>query len=151
MAPKPEDSNALETTSNKSDFSATMTAQDKEPSCAELYGPYPSAIPVPFLSIRNEGREGAVPADSVIQNAKKQSDVPTDVRDVGTPDEWVKRDGRLVRLVSPTAQNSFVTSFCQTQPQRHPYPVASPFFTHRLENIHSMSNRHWPYTISTSL
>lgn len=66
--------------------------------CERLYGPYPKAIPVPFLSVRNEGRDGDVPALDVLENAQTQFDVPPDVRDVGTPDEWVPRDGRLVRL-----------------------------------------------------
>lgn len=72
---------------------------DDDLPCVQLYGPYPSAIPVPFLQVRNEGREGDVPDHvSVISKAKTPFDCPPDVRDVGTPDEWVPRDGRLVRL-----------------------------------------------------
>jgi nitrate reductase (NAD(P)H) len=68
--------------------------------CERLYGPYPKAIPIPFLAVRNEGREGDVPDASVINGATSvfDSSLPPDVRDVGTPDEWVPRDGRLVRL-----------------------------------------------------
>ena len=101
MAPKPRDT--VEVVSQSSAelggaFDSKTLVEDAEPSCAELYGPYPKAIPVPFLTIRNEGREGDTPDASVIENAKTIFDVPTDCRDVGTPDEWVKRDGRLVRL-----------------------------------------------------
>ena len=38
------------------------------------YGPYPSDTPIPFC-----------------ENGKPSS---VDARDIGTPDEWVKRDGR---------------------------------------------------------
>ncbi|GMH49941.1 hypothetical protein TrLO_g5049 [Triparma laevis f. longispina] len=42
------------------------------------YGPFPAAKPVPFDA---NGRPASV-----------------DAKDVGTPDEWVQRDGRMVRL-----------------------------------------------------
>lgn len=56
------------------------------------------AIPIPFLTLRNEGREGDIPDAEIIANAKTMFDMPPDHRDVGSPDEWVPRDGRLVRL-----------------------------------------------------
>lgn len=78
-------------------------------SCKELYGPYPSAIPVPFLS-----KDGNVPAPEVIENAKTIYDVKEcDHRDKGTPDQWLPRDGRLVRLTG-----------------RHPFNVEPPMAIH---------------------
>jgi len=57
------------------------------------------ALPIPFLTIRNEGREGDIPdPTTVLAQATSQFDLPPDHRDVGTPDEWIPRDGRLVRL-----------------------------------------------------
>lgn len=74
-------------------------------SCVELYGPYPRAIPVPYLSKKED-----IPDLSDITAADKWSDVKArDHRDVGTPDEWVPRDGRLVRLTG-----------------RHPFNVEPP-------------------------
>lgn len=80
--------------------------ETKDPTCKELYGPYPKAVPIPFLSSTNEGREGETPSDEVIESAKSISDLPRDYRDVGTPDEWVTRDGRMVRLTGRHPFNS---------------------------------------------
>jgi nitrate reductase (NAD(P)H) len=57
-------------------------------SCEMLYGPYPSAIPVPWKDMDAEGRVG-----TAVDNEEN-----CDFRDVNSPDDWVKRDGRLVRL-----------------------------------------------------
>jgi len=78
--------------------------------CAELYGPYPSAIPVPSVS-----KDGKTPPADVIEGAKTMWDVKQfpDHRDVGTPDEWIPRDGRLVRLTG-----------------RHPFNVEPPMNIH---------------------
>ena len=89
---------SMEATEDDSQKTFSDVSESDEPSCMELYGPYPKAIPIPFLTVENEGREGSTPDASVIENAKTQFDCPPDVRDVGTPDEWVPRDGRLVRL-----------------------------------------------------
>jgi nitrate reductase (NAD(P)H) len=62
---------------------------DSSSSCEKLYGPYPPAVPIPFIAnITNEGRSGDVgtSADAI------------DMRDAATPDNWIPRDGRLVRL-----------------------------------------------------
>jgi len=74
--------------------------------CEKLYGPYPRAIPVPHIN-KNED----TPPDDVVKNAKTLYDMQStpDHRDVGTPDEWVPRDGRLVRLTG-----------------RHPFNVEPP-------------------------
>jgi nitrate reductase (NAD(P)H) len=74
--------------------------------CEELYGPYPKAIPVPFLN-----KDEDTPPESAIQNAKSLYDLESfpDYRDKGTPDEWLPRDGRLVRLTG-----------------RHPFNVEPP-------------------------
>ena len=50
------------------------------------------------MTLRNEGREGDVPAPEIIAKATSQFDMPPDFRDVHSPDAWVPRDGRLVRL-----------------------------------------------------
>jgi nitrate reductase (NAD(P)H) len=68
------------------------------PKCEELYGPYPSALPIPFLNSSNEGRQGEIPPSSVLESAKSMFDLPCDYRDAGCPDQWITRDGRLVRL-----------------------------------------------------
>jgi len=78
--------------------------------CEELYGPYPRAIPVPSLN-----KDDETPPEDVIENAKTMWDVKgfPDHRDVGTPDEWIPRDGRLVRLTG-----------------RHPFNVEPPMSIH---------------------
>ena len=117
MVPKPEDQS----------LGSTKTGSNMGPStCEELYGPYPSAIPIPFLSVKNEGREGDIPSKSVIQNAKKQSDMPADVRDKGTPDEWVSRDGRLVRLTG-----------------KHPFNVEPPLSVHHQYKFITPASLHY--------
>jgi nitrate reductase (NAD(P)H) len=77
--------------------------------CERLYGPYPSSLPIPFLSSTNEGREGTIPPPEILDSAVSMFDLPCDHRDVGCPDEWVPRDGRLVRLTG-----------------RHPFNVEPP-------------------------
>ncbi len=77
------------------------------PTCEELYGPYPRAIPIPSLD-----KDGSTPDASMIDSAKSLWDLSGkvhDYRDSGTPDEWVPRDGRLVRLTG-----------------RHPFNVEPP-------------------------
>lgn len=51
----------------------------------------------PWKNHRNEGREGD-PVDKSQVNNHHWMELPCDIRDVGTPDEWIPRDGRLVRL-----------------------------------------------------
>lgn len=63
-------------------------------------------IPIPFLSSSNEGREGETPDEATINAAKTIFELPKDFRDVGTPDEWVPRDGRMVRLTGRHPFNS---------------------------------------------
>eukprot|EP00522_Entomoneis_paludosa_P011116 CAMPEP_0172439854 /NCGR_PEP_ID=MMETSP1065-20121228/705_1 /TAXON_ID=265537 /ORGANISM="Amphiprora paludosa, Strain CCMP125" /LENGTH=902 /DNA_ID=CAMNT_0013188603 /DNA_START=130 /DNA_END=2838 /DNA_ORIENTATION=- len=135
MTPKPEDpAVTLVNEQSQSDLNTGMSkdmssseSDDNEPSCEELYGPYPSGIPVPFLEVRNEGREGTVPD---VSKAATMFDCPPDVRDVGTPDEWVPRDGRLVRLtgkhpfnveppLSVLNQYKFITPTCLHYVRNH--------------------------------
>ena len=63
--------------------------------CEKLYGPYPRAIPVPTVD-----KNGETAPEAVVGKAKTIWDLQStpDYRDVGTPDEWLPRDGRLVRL-----------------------------------------------------
>jgi len=91
---------------------ASMAIKSSEPvdesnmTCEELYGPYPSSIPIPFID-KNEN----TPPPAVTETAKTMWDVKAhpDHRDKGTPDEWIPRDGRLVRLTG-----------------RHPFNVEPP-------------------------
>ena len=82
------------------------TTIDDQPTAEQIYGPYPAAIPVPFTT-----KEGETPPDEDVQKAKSYQDLTKfpDYRDVGTPDEWLPRDGRLVRLTG-----------------RHPFNVEPP-------------------------
>lgn len=95
MAPKPEEGSKL-----------MDSMPSIAPTCEELYGPYPRAIPVPFLDKEHD----TPPADKV-EKAKDMWDLKEyhDYRDAGTPDEWIPRDGRLVRLTG-----------------RHPFNVEPP-------------------------
>jgi len=80
--------------------------EEEEIPCEKLYGPYPRAIPVPTIN-----KNGDKPSALTIKNAKTMWDIQStpDHRDVGTPDEWIPRDGRLVRLTG-----------------RHPFNVEPP-------------------------
>jgi nitrate reductase (NAD(P)H) len=98
-----------------------------DPSCKELYGPYPAAAPVPFVAnIRNEGRDGDVPTTKAHQQTTYSSDIPTDARDMKTPDEWVKRDGRLVRLTG-----------------KHPFNCEPPLSIHNQYKFITPSSLHY--------
>lgn len=93
-----------------------------EESCEQLYGPYPKAIPVPFLN-----KDGDVPNPEIINNAKTIYDVKEpDYRDKGTPDEWLPRDGRLVRLTG-----------------RHPFNVEPPMSIHNKYKFITPSSLHY--------
>ena len=89
---------------------SSLEIKGESKSCYDLYGPYPSAIPVPFLS-----KDEDTPPSEVIENAKNMFDLQStpDYRDKGTPDEWIPRDGRLVRLTG-----------------RHPFNVEPPLSVH---------------------
>ncbi len=89
---------------------------DEEPSlCEELYGPYPRAVPIPALVKEGAASSTTVPLMATFlaaaESANSWHDVSSfpDHRDVGTPDEWLPRDGRLVRLTG-----------------RHPFNVEPP-------------------------
>jgi nitrate reductase (NAD(P)H) len=76
------------------------------------------ALPIPFLTLRNEAREGDIPDAAILTAAAALGPtqwflapttstaaptitpppLPPDCRDVGSPDAWIPRDGRLVRL-----------------------------------------------------
>jgi nitrate reductase (NAD(P)H) len=102
MAPRPEEvlPSKLMAADNEYETQSSKTR------CSELYGPYPRAIPVPFLN-----KDEETPAPDRIASAKTMFDLSDspDYRDVGTPDEWLPRDGRLVRLTG-----------------RHPFNVEPP-------------------------
>jgi nitrate reductase (NAD(P)H) len=91
--------------------------------CETLYGPYPRAIPVPSIN-----KNGDTPPNEVIENAKTMWDVQStpDHRDVGTPDEWIPRDGRLVRLTG-----------------RHPFNVEPPVSVHNEHKFITPSSLHY--------
>lgn len=94
-----------------------------EPSCEELYGPYPKAVPIPFTS-----KDGATPPAQELEKAKSYADLAKfpDHRDVGTPDEWLPRDGRLVRLTG-----------------RHPFNVEPPMKELRKTRFITPSSLHY--------
>lgn len=92
------------------------------PSCEELYGPYPRAIPVPYIS-----KDKQIPSVKKIEGAKTIYDVgECDHRDKGTPDEWLPRDGRLVRLTG-----------------RHPFNVEPPLAIHNKYKFITPSSLHY--------
>jgi len=95
----------------------------KEQTCEETYGPYPRAIPVPHVNKKEE-----TPSDKVIQDAKTMWDIQStpDHRDVGTPDEWIPRDGRLVRLTG-----------------RHPFNVEPPLEVLNKHRFITPSSMHY--------
>ena len=89
----------------------------------EMYGPYPSAVPVPFLS-----KDESTPPKEEIAKAGSYLDLQKypDHRDVGTPDEWLPRDGRLVRLTG-----------------RHPFNVEPPMSELRKTRFITPSSMHY--------
>lgn len=91
--------------------------------CEELYGPYPRAIPVPYINKNHE-----TPSSDAIANAKTMFDLQStpDYRDQGTPDEWIPRDGRLVRLTG-----------------RHPFNVEPPVSIHNKYKFITPSSLHY--------
>jgi nitrate reductase (NAD(P)H) len=103
----------------------------QEPSCEELYGPYPSAVPTPFIgNIRDEGREGDTPPAPSSNDSNDMDSIlaslPPDERDVKTPDLWVKRDGRLVRLTG-----------------KHPFNCEPPLAVHQKYQFITPSSLHY--------
>lgn len=94
MAPRTDSTQSVDTTSE--DVSP-MPKNDAAPpsyasTCEQLYGPYPDATPQPWKNSRREGREG----DRVCCDDGSTAQV--DFRDAKSPDDWIPRDGRLVRL-----------------------------------------------------
>jgi nitrate reductase (NAD(P)H) len=89
----------------------------------KMYGPYPSSIPVPFVS-----SDGVTPPKEEIEKAKSYMDLQSfpDHRDVGTPDEWLPRDGRLVRLTG-----------------RHPFNVEPPMSELRKTRFLTPASLHY--------
>jgi nitrate reductase (NAD(P)H) len=90
---------------------------------AQIYGPYPVAIPVPFTS-----KDESTPPKEDLEKAKSYLDLQQypDYRDVGTPDEWLPRDGRLVRLTG-----------------RHPFNVEPPMSELRKTRFITPSSLHY--------
>lgn len=91
--------------------------------CEETYGPYPRAIPVPYVNKSND-----TPSADAVKNAKTMWDLQStpDYRDKGTPDEWIPRDGRLVRLTG-----------------RHPFNVEPPLAIHNKHRFITPSSLHY--------
>eukprot|EP00526_Cylindrotheca_closterium_P006484 CAMPEP_0113626184 /NCGR_PEP_ID=MMETSP0017_2-20120614/13539_1 /TAXON_ID=2856 /ORGANISM="Cylindrotheca closterium" /LENGTH=590 /DNA_ID=CAMNT_0000536351 /DNA_START=42 /DNA_END=1814 /DNA_ORIENTATION=+ /assembly_acc=CAM_ASM_000147 len=87
-----------------------------------VYGAYKSNTMTPWKNSRNEGREG----DAVDKSkAKHWIDMPNDYRDKGTPDEWIPRDGRMVRLTG-----------------RHPFNCETPVAEMLKEGFFTPPNLH---------
>eukprot|EP00562_Extubocellulus_spinifer_P005117 CAMPEP_0178535842 /NCGR_PEP_ID=MMETSP0696-20121128/35763_1 /TAXON_ID=265572 /ORGANISM="Extubocellulus spinifer, Strain CCMP396" /LENGTH=511 /DNA_ID=CAMNT_0020168013 /DNA_START=25 /DNA_END=1560 /DNA_ORIENTATION=- len=72
-----------------------------------VYGPFPANTLKPWKNSRNEGREGDV-VDMPKENAAEEAvvEIPVDYRDAKTPDDWIPRDGRMVRLTGRHPFNS---------------------------------------------
>jgi len=96
---------------------------DATESIDKIYGPYPSAVPIPFVS----KDESTLPKEE-ITDASSYLDLQKypDHRDVGTPDEWLPRDGRLVRLTG-----------------RHPFNVEPPMVELRKTRFITPSSLHY--------
>jgi nitrate reductase (NAD(P)H) len=112
----------------KNDFAAfdstsEVSLADREIPPEKMYGPYPSAIPIPFVSEDDE-----TPPEEVIAGANSYTDLQKfpDHRDVGTPDEWLPRDGRLVRLTG-----------------RHPFNVEPPMSELRKTRFLTPASLHY--------
>ena len=101
----------------------SISENNQASECENLYGPYPKAVPIPTLN-----KNGDTPSDEVVKNAKTMWDLKDtpDHRDVGTPDEWVPRDGRLVRLTG-----------------RHPFNVEPPLNIHNQYKFITPSSLHY--------
>jgi len=85
---------------------SSMESQIETSDLKDKYGPYPNSVPIPFVS-----KDDSTPPKEEIAKATSYLDLQKypDHRDVGTPDEWLPRDGRLVRLTG-----------------RHPFNVEPP-------------------------
>nr|AAY59538.1 nitrate reductase [Cylindrotheca fusiformis] len=88
-----------------------------------MYGPYPSAVPVPHID-----KDGNTPPLDDVKGAKSYKDLDKypDHRDLKTPDEWIPRDGRLVRLTG-----------------RHPFNVEPPMSELRKTRFITPSSLHY--------
>jgi len=111
-----------------------------EGECELLYGPYPNATPVPHKDAngtvtKNKNKKKLEKKDK--KDRKSSSNIPSapsfdatliapDHRDVGTPDEWVPRDGNLVRLTG-----------------RHPFNVEPPLRVHQQHQFLTPSSQHY--------
>ena len=101
---KRQKTTAVTTSTTTTNGSMATTKDSSDMTCEELYGPYPRAIPVPYVN-----KDLDTPDEDKVSGAKEIYEMPPDYRDVGTPDEWLPRDGRLVRLTG-----------------RHPFNVEPP-------------------------
>jgi len=116
-------------------FEDKASMEETEISCESLYGPYPSSIPVPTLN-----KEGKTPPSEVVDNAKTMWDLQStpDHRDVGTPDEWIPRDGRLVRL---TGRHPFNVEPPLSQLNKHKF--ITPSSLHYVRNHGACPDLKW--------
>jgi nitrate reductase (NAD(P)H) len=68
----------------------------------------------PWINMRDEGRAGDS-IDPTILETTNWVDLPSDFRDKGTPDDWIPRDGRMVRLTGRHPFNSEPPVQCLTE------------------------------------
>jgi nitrate reductase (NAD(P)H) len=75
---------------------------DNEPfsKLERLYGRYNNSLPIPFQS-----EAKPYPPPNKDENISLW-DLPIDYRDVSTPDDWIPRDGRLIRLTGKHPMNA---------------------------------------------
>jgi len=107
----------------KTEIVDSMASQVDVADAKAMYGPYPNAVPIPFVS-----KDSKTPPKDDVANAKSYMDLTKypDHRDVGTPDEWLPRDGRLVRLTG-----------------RHPFNVEPPMTELRKTRFLTPSSLHY--------
>eukprot|EP00978_Attheya_sp_CCMP212_P046389 scaffold389736_cov55-Attheya_sp.AAC.1 len=132
------------------DDTLSLASQDSSPSlaltltltlndCVTIYGPYPKAVPIPYLS-----QEEDTPDHAQVATTLWDMKGTPDYRDKGTPDEWIPRDGRLVRL---TGRHPF-----NVEPPvsiLHQYKFITPSSLHYVRNHGSCPNLKWDqHTIS---
>ena len=84
---------------------------DNEPvsKLERLYGRYNKSLPIPF---QNESKPHPPHKNKDDNNNNDEPmtlwDLPIDYRDVSTPDDWIPRDGRLIRLTGKHPMNAYM-------------------------------------------
>jgi len=95
-----------------------------------LYGPYDHSLPVPLQS--EHKKPFSTKSGNNDNNDEEKTtlfwDLPIDYRDVHTPDDWIPRDGRLVRLTGKHPMNACLLL------QEHMQDFLTPQHLHFVRN-----------------